>query len=323
MRSARLVSTLLLLQTRGRMTARQLADELEVSIRTVYRDIESLSASGVPVYADRGPAGGYQLLGGYRTRLTGLTQGEAESLVFTGMPDQAADLGLGTVLAAAQLKLQAALPAELRERADRIRERFHLDAPGWFRDAESVPYLAAVADAVWNQRRIAVRYRRWGNQEVNRTLAPLGLVLKAGSWYLIAAADSEPRTYRIGRILHCEVLEDSFERPADFDLGVFWQTRERHLHSSLYRGEARIRLSPHGMQMAFLLGAVVHRAARDNAEPEDDGWVRTTIPTESTQHALHSLLQLGPDVEVLEPAELRTAVAEAAHALAGVYPKPT
>lgn len=324
MRSARLVSTLLLLQTRGRMTARQLADELEVSIRTVYRDIESLSASGVPVYADRGPAGGYQLLGGYRTRLTGLTQGEAESLAFSGMPDQAADLGLGTVLAAAQLKLQAALPAELRERSDRIRERFHLDAPGWFRDTEPVPYLSAVADAVWNQHRVAVRYRRWGNQEVGRTLAPLGLVLKAGSWYLIAAADGEPRTYRIGRILQCEVLDETFERPADFDLGQFWQTREQHLHASLYHGEARIRLSPHGMRMAFLLGAVVNRAVHENAEPPDpDGWVPTRIPTESTQHALHSLLQLGPDVQVLEPADLRTAVARAAHALVAVYPEPT
>ncbi|HVX42688.1 MAG TPA: WYL domain-containing protein, partial [Mycobacteriales bacterium] len=216
---------------------------------------------------------------------------------------------------------QAALPAESRERADRIRERFHLDAPGWFRDAESVPHLATVADAVWNQRRIAVRYRRWGNQEVSRTLSPLGLVLKAGSWYLIAAAEREPRTYRIGRILHCEVQDTTFERPTDFDLGEFWRTREQQLHSSLYRGEAKIRLSPHGMRMAFLLGAVVHRAARDNAEPDTDGWVRTTIPTESTQHALHSLLQLGPDVEVLEPAELRAAVAGAAHALAATYPE--
>jgi predicted DNA-binding transcriptional regulator YafY len=149
MRASRLVSILLLLQTRGRLTAQQLADALEVSVRTIYRDAESLHTAGVPLYGDSGPAGGYQLLGGYRTRLTGMTAAEAEALSLAGIPRAAAELGLGTVLATAQLKLQAALPAELRERAGRIQERFHLDAPGWYHHGDTSPYLAAVADAVW------------------------------------------------------------------------------------------------------------------------------------------------------------------------------
>jgi predicted DNA-binding transcriptional regulator YafY len=192
MRASRLLSLLLLLQNRGRMTAPALAAELEVSVRTVYRDVESLGAAGVPIYADRGPAGGYQLLDGYRTRLTGLTSDEADSLFLAGVPGPAAELGLGGALAAAQLKLTAALPAELRDRASRVGERFHLDAPGWFRDAEDTPFLSDLATALWRDQRIEVRYRRWGHDEVDRLLDPLGLVLKAGVWYLVAARAPDP-----------------------------------------------------------------------------------------------------------------------------------
>jgi predicted DNA-binding transcriptional regulator YafY len=159
-RASRLVSLLLLLQARGRLTADQLAEELEVSVRTIYRDVQSLHAAGVPLYGEAGDGGGYRLLDGYRTRLTGLTAGEAETVFLAGLPTAAAELGLGAALATAELKLQAALPAGLRERAARVRDRFHLDAPGWYYDGDSSPHLAAVADAVWNQRRVEVRYRR-------------------------------------------------------------------------------------------------------------------------------------------------------------------
>jgi predicted DNA-binding transcriptional regulator YafY len=205
------LSLLLLLQNRGRMTGPALAAELEVSVRTVYRDVESLSAAGVPVYADRGPSGGYRLLDGYRTRLTGLTSDEAESLFLAGMPGPAAELGLGGALAAAQLKLTAALPAELRDRVGRVSERFHLDAPGWFRDAEDTPFLADIASALWRDRRIAVRYRRWGNEIVERELDPLGLVLKAGVWYLVARR-ADPGTWPADRRNH-ESADEAGGRP--------------------------------------------------------------------------------------------------------------
>jgi len=172
------------------MTAQQLAAELEVSVRTIYRDVDSLHAAGVPLYGDAGWSGGYQLLAGYRTQLTGLTTDEAESMFLAGLPGPAAELGLGAVVTAAQLKLLAALPAELRDRAGRIRERFHLDAPGWYRDPDAVPHLLAVADAVWGQHRVRIRYRRWeAPREVIRTLDPYGVVLKGGRWYLVASSD--------------------------------------------------------------------------------------------------------------------------------------
>jgi predicted DNA-binding transcriptional regulator YafY len=322
MRASRLLSLLLLLQTRGRMTAQALATELEVSVRTVYRDVESLGSSGVPIYADRGPAGGYQLLDGYRTRLTGLTGDEAGTLFLAGVPGPAAELGLGSVLAAAELKLRASLPGELADRADRVRDRFHLDAPGWFRADEPTPYLATVADAVWNERMLQVRYRRWkAPREVTRTLAPLGVVLKAGRWYLVARAGDRTTAYRVVNILEAEPLPDPVERPAGFDLAVFWQEWTERYERGVYTAEATLRMTAQALdRMAFVFPPEMTRVARANAsEPGPDGWLRTVVPIESIKHGHIELLKLGADAEVLAPAELRDRFAETARGLAATY----
>src|SRR3954464_5539639 len=239
MRASRLVSLLLLLQSRGGQTAAELARELEVSVRTIHRDVDALSASGVPIYADRGPHGGIRLVDGYRTRLTGMTADEAEALFLAGVPGPAAELGLGTVVAAARLKVLAALPTELRARASRLPhrfppptglrarasrlvERFHLDAAAWYHPDEAVPHLGALSEAVWECQRVQIGYDR-GDKTVDRVLEPLGLVLKAGVWYLIAAADGQPRTYRVSRVSRVTTLDDAtFERPGEFDLAAFW-----------------------------------------------------------------------------------------------------
>lgn len=321
MRASRLLSLLLLLQTRGRMTAPELAAELEVSVRTVYRDVESLSAAGVPVYADRGPAGGYQLLDGYRTKLTGLTSDEAVSLFLAGLPGPAAELGMGAVLAGAQLKLLAALPPELRERAAHMRELFHLDAPGWFRDPEPIPFLTEIGDAVWARRRLRVRYRSWRRGEQWTTLDPLGVVLKAGLWYLVAAAGDKIRTYRVTRVSAVEPLEEEFARPDDFDLAKFWQDWTERFERDSYTAQAEIRLSPVGRAKAVhLMAPAVHRAMEETASaPDADGWIHATVPIESVHHAVVDLLKLGPELEVLAPMDLREAVRRRLAETAALY----
>jgi predicted DNA-binding transcriptional regulator YafY len=295
-RAGRLVSLLLLLQTRGRMTAQALADELEVSVRTIYRDVESLGASGVPIYADRGPTGGFQLLDGYRTRLTGLTRDEAGTLFLAGMPGPAAELGLGSVLAAAQLKLRASLPDELADRADRVRERFHLDAAGWFRADEPTPHLSTVASAVWSGKRLSVRYRRWkAPREVTRILDPLGVVLKGGRWYLVAGAGSRVTGYRVTNLLEAIVLDESVVRPADFDLAGFWREWTDRYENSVYRETATVRMTPAALdRMPFVFPPEMARVARESAGPVDaSGWLVTTVPIESVKHGHIELLKLG------------------------------
>lgn len=321
MRASRLITVLLLLQTRGRMTAQQLADELEVSVRTVYRDVEELSASGIPVYADRGTHGGFQLVEGYRTRLTGLTPEEAEALFLSGYPGPAAQLGLGTVLAAAQLKVLAALPPELRSRAARLRQRFHLDAPGWFQEPDVTPHLQQIAEAVWADRRLRMRYRRGSDEAVvERVVDPLGLVLKAATWYLVALHDGGMRTYRVSRIDDLEML-DRFERPEEFDLAGYWDRSVAAYAGSLPRFAATVKLRGDGLErLAQVIGeGQARQALAEAAGPDVDGWITASISLEDLWHAEANLLALGPDAEVVEPPELRERVAAAARAVASIY----
>ncbi|MEU3492216.1 WYL domain-containing protein [Kitasatospora cineracea] len=340
MRADRLLSLLLLLQNRGLCTAAELATALEVSVRTVHRDVEALGAAGVPVLAERGRTGGYRLVDGYRTRLTGLTGDEAGALFLAGVPDAAKELGLGAVLATAQLKVQAALPAELADRTRQLQDRFHLDPASWFRDADPVPELARVAEAVWEQRVLRVHYRRWRG-EVHRELRPLGLVLKSGIWYLVALpAPSSPaspspalpspappspappslRTYRVSRILSAEVAAEPFERPPDFDLASHWASVTRELADMLHQDTATVRVSPRALGLLPVqFGRSGADAARGAGPPDEEGWTVVELPVESTPVAVSDLLRLGPDAEVLAPPALRRAVAEAAAALARRY----
>lgn len=345
MRADRVLSLLLLLQNRGRMTAPELAAELEVSVRTVYRDIEALGASGVPVRADRGPSGGFRLMDGYRTRLTGLTGDEAGSLFLSGVPGPARELGLGALLTTAQRKVRAALPAGPAEHSTRVQERFHLDPTGWFREPDDVPYLTLVARAVWEGHALRTHYRRWSG-EVHRTLHPLGVVLKGGIWYLVAdrahageagpGPEPEPgaepeaggavRTYRVSRFLSVEATDRTFARPAGFDLAAYWAASAQRLETAFHQDTALLRLSPDGQRLLpAKFGAHGVRALAEAGPPDRAGRVRVELRVEPLQVAVHDLLGLGETAEVLGPRPLREAMARTAAALAARYgpPDPT
>jgi predicted DNA-binding transcriptional regulator YafY len=320
MRAARLIKMVLLLQSRPSMTGAELARELEVSERTVTRDALALSEAGVPVYADRGRAGGYRLIGGYRTRLTGLGRDEAEALFLSGLPGALRDMGLEDAASAARLKVSAALLPSLRNAPESAARRFHLDAPGWYQEPKTPELLPVLAEAVWDDRRVRATYRR-RDTEVERRLEPYGLVLKAGVWYLCARADDTLRVYRIDRFSSVEADGERFERDEDFELAAFWQERAAQFARSILRAEAVVRVSEDG---AGRLPYVTDRAAAEEAlaaagPPDTRGRVTLTLPVESLDVAYGQLLSLGPEVEVLGPPELRDRFARAAAALRDLY----
>ncbi|WP_330280071.1 YafY family transcriptional regulator [Streptomyces sp. NBC_00569] len=324
MRAARLIKMVLLLQSRPSMTAGELARELEVSERTVTRDAQALSEAGVPVYADRGRAGGYRLIGGYRTRLTGLARGEAEALFLSGVPGALREMGLEDAASAARLKVSAALLPSLRDASRTATQRFHLDAPGWFKEPRTPELLPAVADAVWDDRVVRARYRRdEAAAEVERELEPYGLVLKAGVWYLCArvAGGGTHRVYRIDRFTGVEAAGERFVRDEEFDLPGFWEERAEQFARSILRAEVVLRLSPTGLrQLPHVTEPVSVRAARESAgEPDEEGWVTVTLPVESEDVAYGQLFALGPEAEVLAPSGLRERFADAARRTADRY----
>ncbi len=303
MRASRLVSFLLLLQTRGQLTAVELSERLEVSERTVQRDAQALAAAGVPIVSVRGPAGGYHLDRGYRTKLTGLDASEAEAL-FVG---PAAELGLGRELGAARLKLLASLPAELQERASRAAQLFHVDTRGWFREEDRVPHLAVIAGALWRGRRVDMRYRE-GSAVVSRRLDPLGLVLKAGVWYLLARRRGEERVYRVSRIVSARERTEECPRDPEFDLAAAWASRSEAFERTRQWIDVTVRIPRE--EVRYLRGArVVEEGERPKVVAQFDG----------LDNAFHRLLSYGPDAEVLAPAELRERIAASAARTAALY----
>lgn len=318
MRASRLLTILMILQTRGRTSAEMLAEELEVSVRTVYRDIDQLSAAGVPVYAETGRNGGFALLDGWKTRLNGLTAPEARALFFSGLPGPAGELGLGDEAAAAELKLLAALPADWQAEARRMSSRFHLDPRGWFQPGHKPEFLKLVAEAVWAETRLSIRYQSW--KEVrDRIIEPLGLVLKGGVWYVVARREGNARTYKLSQILTLQPTGETFLRPKDFDLPRYWEESTKQFERDIYIGTARVRAGPVGRRKLRDLSETLKRTIDGLSIADAEEWAEFDIPVEEPVWASHELTRLGDDVEVLAPAELRARVVENVTKLARRY----
>jgi predicted DNA-binding transcriptional regulator YafY len=320
MRADRLLSILMLLQTRGRMTAQELAGRLEVSTRTIYRDLDALSMAGVPVYAERGPAGGCELLESYRTNLTGLKESEVRALFMFTVPRLLADLGAAKDSEAALLKLTAALPAPFRRDAEMVRQRLHLDPAGWFQQDEPSHWLPLLQEAIWQEQRLRLAYRRSDGQWVKRLVDPYGLVAKAGIWYLVAGSFGHPFTFRVSRIDEAAVTASHFERPSHFDLVQYWQEWCAYFENSRQQVAVTLAVQPAGLPLLVrAFGEGIHAVLAESDKTDDHGRILLTLTFDSEEHACLRLLGLGAAVEVVGPFGLRRRLAERASELLAIY----
>jgi predicted DNA-binding transcriptional regulator YafY len=320
MRADRLLSILLLLQARKQMTAQELAKELEVSERTIYRDINALSITGVPVYGKSGHEGGYALIDSYRTHLTGLTEAEVRALFMLRVPAPLADLGVSQDLRSALLKLSAALPDTFRRDEERIRQCFHLDSTWWRKGEERVPHLQAVQRAVWQNHKLYVVTRPPFATEIERLVAPYGLVAKAGVWYLVCARNDAMHVHRVSDFSDVRVSDESFERPARFDLEAFWQNWCAEYEAFLSDFTATVRVAPNFLAaLPRYFGNDIHAKIDQAGPPDSEGWIKLELSFESFEAARDRILGFGRGVEVLEPLALHRSVLDYAEQIVALY----
>ncbi|QJR09250.1 hypothetical protein DSM104443_00287 [Usitatibacter rugosus] len=313
MKASRLLSVLMLLQSHERMTAAALAQALDVSERTIMRDVDQLSAAGVPIWAERGREGGLRLRQGWSTHLTGMTEHEANALLLTGMPGAAAELGLGEAALSARLKLVASLPMPMREQAAKVADRLHIDPMDWYRENDTPPQLRDVADAVWRSGRIRVRYASWRKTSW-RELEPVGLILKAGAWYVAAreAGKRDVRTYRLAHVLELLPGRGTFKRPPSFDLARYWRESSARFEKDLRPLQVRVWMSP------WALGSLAQTRSRFTELPappggrQRAGWRLVQLAVESIEEGARHILGFGGEAEVVEPAPLRIMVSDMA-----------
>ena len=310
MRADRLLSLLMLLQVHHRLTARDLAERLEVSERTIHRDMEALSHVGVPVVAERGKGGGWSLLDDYQTSLTGLNLAEIQALFLPKSPHLLADLGWSQAFEAALLKLLAALPAVNRQQAEAVSQRIHLDPTGWHSWEEEMSAFPILQTAVWQGRQLHLSYERGDGKQVDRLVNPLGLVAKGSVWYLVAAVAEEVRSYRISRVRGATITDDPCTRPAGFNLAEYWQRSLVEFKANLPRYAVMVRVDPQIMPRLRYAGRFA-RIEQINP-PDADGWIPLLVRLDLAEEACAYVLGFGTQMEVVEPPELRDRVLQVA-----------
>ncbi|MGZ9583051.1 helix-turn-helix transcriptional regulator [Paenibacillus marinisediminis] len=316
MRADRLLTILLLLQNQGRMTSRELADKLEVSERTVFRDMEALSAAGIPVYAERGSGGGWLLSEGYRTNLTGMKTEEILSLLLINPSNLLDDLGIKDHFEAAFQKLLATSPKSIKKNAEMVRQRMLVDGAGWHQSKESFEHLSTVQEAVWEERQLNIKYRRDG-ETMERIVYPLGIVAKRNVWYLIAESSGDMRTYRISRLVDARMLEETFKRPDDFELELYWEQSTQQFKKSLPRYPARLRVH---LKLHSRIGHERYaKIIRSEEADECCEWSEMDVEFETLDSACEIILSYGSLVEVMAPEELRAKVVSELTATASIY----
>jgi len=320
MRADRLFSIVLLLQSHRQLTSRDLAGRLEVSPRTIHRDMEALSGAGIPVVAERGTGGGWSLLGEYRTNLTGLNEAEIQSLFVSKPSRLLTDLNLEKAAEGAFLKLLAALPSVYRRGAEHACQRIYVDVTGWNRAEEAVPFLHALQEAVRQERRVRILYGRGEcDAATERLVDPLGLVAKGSVWYFVAAAvdGEEVRSYRVSRVLQVEVLDEQCARPPDFDLAEFWEQSSAKFRAHLPQYRARVRVRQEIVARMPYAGRFA-RIER-TGQPDAEGWVEVALRFDVEEMACEYALGFGTQLEVLEPVALREKVLAAARRVVAFY----
>lgn len=319
MRADRLISIMLLLQARGRLTARQLAAELGVSERTIYRDIIALSAAGIPIYTEGGHGGGITLIEEYRATLTGLNPNEARALSMLAIPQPLVKLGVAPDLKSAMLKLSAALSVSARESETRARQRVLLDARWWFQKDEDTPHLQTIQQALWQDSMLEISHLGAFEVPISQVVAPLGLVAKTNIWYLVASSDSRIKVIAVARITAARILDGFFERPADFDLAGFWHAWCEEYEASRPHYTVIASVSP---TLNKVLPKVLGRQPITFSSPPPEaqpGWQTVTLTFESFEDARSRILGLGSAIQVIEPLALRTSIMDFAEQTLKVY----
>ena len=304
MKADRLLSEVLLLQAHGRMSGRDLAKRLEVSMRTLHRDMDALSTAGVPIFALRGARGGWQLDEDWRTQVPGLDESELRALLMA-QPRVIGDARLAAAAESALSKLLASLPTSMREKAASIQQRLFVDTTGWRGTPENLSMLPIVQDAVSRDLKLSIRYAKTSRECVERIVDPLGLVAKSGTWYLVANTPAGFRTFRVSRIEEAKLLDKPSERPADFDLAKYWRSSAQRFRDGWPHYDVTLRLNPDAAKQMKRW----HNATEDGQGPDAEGWITMRVQFDDEEQACFLILAQGARVDVIDPASLHERIA--------------